>query len=321
METKKLTEGGLLASLLIVIGIVMMLSGVGYWLYLDLIAPIIMALIDLRSGKKVSMIVAFSVICITFLIQGDLVAMLYLIQAFAFGLLCSCLLQYKFGLMEDLMLSSIMGCLLMLGLDRLLVMLTGVSLLDEVPIEVATFLSKEQLEVFYYIMIAATPVASMLFVYIGSLLLGNRLRLLKKSQEEKYKQVRYYMHLSPWIYCSSKTVIISVLGVIITSFIAMCLEKGYLKALFVCFAVSLLYFLLQDLMKLIVNYGYQVFGKYRILIPFIHLGMFVALFTHFIVTSVVLVLLGSIIDYKTKMRQQKSKQLKWYLVHHPKIVS
>lgn len=311
METKKITEGGMLTALMVTVGMTMTFSGIGYWLYLDLMAPVMIALLHLRCGQRTGIIAACSTGCLTFLIFGDMVLFLYLMQALLMGLICSTLIQSKQDLMEDLVMESLACCVLTLILDKITALLTGVSLLDDLPsIRMADF-SPYALEVFYYLAIASVPLVSGMAIYIGTLVAGKYLHLLGEGQVLKYNQVRFYRALAPWIYCSDKMVRVGTVGLVSVGIVAWQLERGYLKALLLCTMIILLYFILQDAMKVIVIYSHERGGKCRWLAPLVQGSLLVALLVAFKVTALGMMGMALVVNKKYKIKTKKKVELQW----------
>lgn len=95
VETRKLTEGALLSALQVVLGMIFVLSGVGYGVYMEMILPIMMAMIYLRCGLKTSILAGINTLLIVTFALGDLVSVVYMSQALVFGLLCGVLIRRR----------------------------------------------------------------------------------------------------------------------------------------------------------------------------------------------------------------------------------
>lgn len=319
MEAKQLTTGGMVTALLVTLSMLFLMSGVGYYIYLDMIAPIMITLIHLKCGSKVSLMTAISSLCIVFFVQGSLLALIYLVQAFIFGEICGYLLKKTYGLLEDMMLASLGGCLVTLMLDRGIAILSGVSILDDLPAFLSFGLSEEYFLVVYYIAIAAVPIVSLLLVYLGSLFIGRYLHLLDKKQLQKYKMVRNYPYLAPLIFCQPKTIKWGSIWAFVCFKAGHMLPKGYLKAFFLCSGIILAYFILQDLVKFMTTYVFVHSGKKRSVILLMHVGMIIGLIYQFKLMSFILAVLAIVLDSKSSMRAEKQLQLQGYLKNHPKL--
>lgn len=303
------------AALLVVIGMCMLMTGPGYWLYLDIIAPIVITLIDLKCGSKVSFLTAISSLCLVFLVQGSILSSVYLVQAFVYGGICGWLLKRQLSFMEDMLLGSLAGLLMALGFDRVIMVMTHVSLLEDIPAFFAGVLPMTQMQVFYYFAIASVPIVSVLMVYFGSLVMGHYLHLLNAKQCEKYKQFRYYRYLAPWIYYPAHTVMISSLVGGSFLWLGTYFDKGYVKAIFICSTTIIGYFVLQDCWKLLTSYSYSRFGK-RHYAMMVQGSLLVGLCFQFKWCAVLMIGLSLGIERKTHFRQKQAKTLQWYLKHH-----
>ena len=306
------------AALLVVIGMSMLMTGPGYWLYLDIIAPIVITLMDLKCGSKVSFLTAISALCLVFLVQGSILSSVYLVQAFLYGGICGWLLKRKMTFIEDMLLGSLAGLLMALGLDRVIRVIAHVSLLEDIPAYLTEGLSRIQIQVIYYFAIAAVPIVSVLIVYFGSLVMGYYLHLLNTRQCEKYKQFRYYRYLAPWIYCPARTVVISSLAGISFLWLSTYFSKGYMKAVCICSSIIIGYFILQDCLKLLTSYCYSRFGK-RYYAMMIHGGLLAGLCVQFKWCALLIIGLSLGVEHRTQFRHNKAKALQWYLKHHPRL--
>lgn len=261
MSIKEITQGGMITALLVVLGICMSIIGGGYWLYLDMMAPILIVLTYLKCGNKVGGMVSFSTLCLIFLLQGDIGGCVYLMQSFGLSFICAQLLRKKYGMMEDMLLASLGGCLLIFIFDPFIKVLTGVSLLDDLSLYGLKEWSVNQINLIYHVSIVAVPLVSMLMIYIGSLLLGNYLHLLDATQGKKYKQIKYYKQLSPWIYCSTQTIQYSLVSIVAIGFLTPYLKRGYIRTLCISVAIILLYFVVQDLIKRCMVNAFRYVGE------------------------------------------------------------
>jgi len=150
VTTKQLTTGGMVAALLVALSVLFLMSGIGYYIYLDIIAPIVITLINLKCGSKVSLMTAVSSLCIVFFVQGSFIALIYLMQAFIFGEICGYLLKRQYGFLEDLIIASLGGLMVTLLFDIAIATFTGVSLLDDLPSFLSMGLSDALFLVVYY---------------------------------------------------------------------------------------------------------------------------------------------------------------------------
>lgn len=317
VETRKLTEGALLSALQVVLGMSFVLSGVGYGVYMEMILPIMMAIIYLRCGLKTSILAGINTLLMITFALGDLVSAVYMSQALVFGLLCGVLIRRRNHLQDDLMLASLIGCAFLLILDFLTARLIGISLLDSEGLdEIIEYLrperAKELTQIIFYMSIAAVPISSVLITYLGSLFVGQRLGVLKGISKQKYQLLRHYKDLYPYSYHSRKMSYFAIGGLLGCAFIWPFARGNYLKALVASSGIILLYFVLMDFMKLIDQYLVET-GKTPIMISVLHIGVIFLLVKAFKLVSCSIILAGCMIDYKTPIRKRQQEMLSSYL--------
>ena len=324
VETRKLTEGALLSALQVVLGVIFILAGVGYGLYMEMILPIMTAIIYLRCDLKTGILAGVNTLLLVTLGLGDLVSTVYMSQALVFGLLCGMLIGSINQLQDDLMLASLIGCVFLLILDFLTARLIGVSLLDSEGIdEMVQYWVPERAEqitqAVLYMSIAAVPVSSVLITYLGSLFIGHRLGILRGVSRQKYQLLRQYKGLYPYSYHSRKMTRTALVGILVCAFIWPYARGNYLKALIASSGIILLYFLLMDFMKLIVQYLVEK-GKSPMMISLLRIGVIFLFIEAFKLTSCSIILVGYMIDYKTPIRERQQQMLSSYLkrVNHAK---
>lgn len=316
LDTKKMITGALLSALQIVLGLTCMATGVGYGLYLQLLAPILMTLVHLKCGLKIGLLASCNTISITFICLGDGVMAVYLVQALFFGMICGEIIQRESSIMEDLLIASLLGSCMLLILDRLTASLIGTSLLDKDNSLFGGLLTGSIAEVWFYITIAAVPIATVLFTYIGSLILGKRLGLLNQKAYQKYKMLRFYPYLARYMYYSKKESFLATVGILVSFLLSQWVNRPYLKAWLMTTCIILLYFTLQDALKLVGEGVYQWIGKKLIGVQLVQLLCFIGFLVRFQWTVCSLLLISFFVDYKWQIREQQTKYLYWQLQHH-----
>ena len=316
MEIKKITEGGMLSALQIVLGLILIPTGIGYSFYVEMVLPITMVVIYLRCGMKVSGLAGMNTFLILGFVFGNIALAIYAIQALGFGFLTGYVLGNKQNILDDLMIESLIGCAFLLVLDLFTAQLLGHSLLDydgidEMVLEIWPDAHQMTIQVFYYLSIAAVPVACVLISYIGSLVLGARLFLLRGRVKKKYYFIKHYKVLSPFAYHGQKYIRYAILGLLVDGLLWPYAKSNYLKAWIACSGAILLYFILLDLSKLIGQYILQRWRKPLGLVIY-HMVLLISFVNAFRWTCYLVILIGSYIDVKTTIRQQQAKQLDAY---------
>ena len=310
-----MVTGALLSALQIVLGLTCMATGVGYGLYLQILAPILMTLMHLKCGLKMGLLAACNTIGITFICLGNGVAAIYLVQALCFGVICGEMLQKESSLMEDLLVASLLACCMLLILDHLTASLIGTSLLDEDNSLFVSLFTGNMAEAWFYMTIAAVPIATVLFTYIGSLILGKRLGLLNQKAYQKYKMLRFYPYLARYMYYSKKESYLGAVGILGSFLLGQWVKWPYLKAWLMTSCIVLLYFVLQDALKLVGEGTYQWLGKKLIVVQLVQLLFFIGFVVQFKWAVCSLLLVSFFVDHKWHIREQQTNYLNWQLKH------
>ncbi|MBP3888747.1 MAG: hypothetical protein J6F30_14050 [Cellulosilyticum sp.] len=316
MKTKHITEGGILSALQIVLGLILIPTGIGYSLYVEMILPITMALIYLRCGRKISMIAGFNTLLLVAFGFGNIGIAVYAFQGLGIGFLTGYVLEKNQGVQDDLILESLMGCLFVLILDLLTAHILGYSLLDddgitEMVLEMIPGADANIIQSVYYLSIASVPVAAVLVSYIGTIVLGYRLGLRQTIIKEKYHFMKYYKELVPFSYQGKRMAKYTLLGLIINGMLWPYVSQSYLKAWIACSSAILAYFSLMDLSKLI---GQFIVERYKrpILLLGYHFVLLYAFLNAFWWTCWSILIIGTIIDLKTSIREEQEKQLVYF---------
>lgn len=322
MQTKKLTEGALLSAMQVVLGLILMSTGVGYSLYLEIIFPMTAVMVYLRCGAKIGLLSGLNALFIIGFGFGDVVGAVYMLQSLGFGLICGYLICKKGCLQDDLMYASLIGCLFLLILDAMTAGLVGFSLLDrdnmEIFYEYIPNGTEELFEVFFYIMIAAVPIATVLMTYIGGLLLGHRMGLLRGEAAQKYRMIRYFKVVIPHSYHSKRAIKQALIGIISCAALWPFAKGDYMKAIVATSGMVLLYFVLTDLIKLILQYLVDA-GKHPGIVSLTHLGILALLFYAFKMTSCLVIMAGCLIDMKKPVRLRQQQILSCYLLEAKRL--
>ncbi|MBE6024521.1 MAG: hypothetical protein E7231_15310 [Cellulosilyticum sp.] len=317
METNKITEGGMLCALQIVLGLFLIPLGMGYGLYLQVLLPITVTLIYLKCGNKVCLIASINTFLLLMICFGNLAFAVYGVQALGFGYLTGVILSKRRPMQDDLMIESLIGCAFLLILDGMVAKGLGSSLLDydgidEMVLTLWPEANTSVVQIFYYLSIASVPVGSVLMTYVGSLLLGHRLRILQGQIKDKYTFLRQYKFLVPYAYHGEKSMRYALLGLGLNLFLWQYTKWVYLKVWIACSSAILLYFILMDFSKLIGQYILQRW-KNPLWLMIYHFMLVWAFFKFFIWTCCTLIIIGGLVDGLTTIRQQQSRQLAIYI--------
>lgn len=312
METKKITEAGILSAIQIILGLMLIPTGIGYSFYVEILLPITMSLIVLRCGPQMGTLAGLNTIVIIIVCFGNALIGVYGLQALGFGWLTGVVLNKKWSLATDLLVECLVGCLFLLFLDWITARIVGVSLLDDevttLVLEMVPDADTSMLEVAYYLSIAAIPVASVLISYIGSLLVGYRMGILQKTPKEKYWIIRYYKRTIPFVHQNGKLVGYLLGAVFVQWCLWPYLSHPYLKAWAACSNVICLYFILIDEIKLI---GQGILLKWHqpLMVFIYHGSVLLGLVYVFKWTSVLLILVGAYMEKRMHLREKQISYL------------
>lgn len=306
MQTKQLTESAILSAVLIMLSAVFLGTGIGYGFYLDNVVPILIGLIYMRCGLKWSGLAALNSIVITFFVLGRIGGSIWMIQGVLIGLITGHVIMKGRAVLDDLMMASVVGCIIMIVIDCFFSGILGVSILEQISLQElglpVDFISPKLQEVALYLGVAALPIGTVIITYIGLLILGNRLRLLGKGGHKKYQVIRGFMKYKPYMYLTDK---ISIIAVIYLGACAVCqpiLTGTYLRAFCMASQYIVLYFLLSDMLSIIDQVIY-ILTRSALLVSFVGLILLMMLIQHFYVMAVALIIIGMGLEQLTKIKK------------------
>ncbi len=195
-KTKKLTEASLLTAIFVVVTIISVGSGIGYGIYLDYIVPLFYFIIYLKCGSKYTVLSAVSGLTIVFVVLGNPGTAIWASQGIILGILCGILSEKKTSLMDDLLLGTLIGSIIMIFIDIYASKLIGYSFIQdfkETIAYMAKYMTKNvpafnnfppefiqnYFSTVFYVSITLIPLGTVVGVYIIGLFAGNRLNILK----------------------------------------------------------------------------------------------------------------------------------------------
>ncbi len=310
METRRLTQSSILSAMLIILSIIFIGTGIGGRIYLDFIVPIVIVIIYLQCGFKWTILGSINTLLVIALGLGRVTASIWMIQSVMLGLLAGSLLKGKRQVMDDLLVASIAGCMIMLFMDCFLKVLTGVSILDAVDMWGLTGY-KEIEEVIYYVGIASLPIGTMMIVYVGSLIGAKHLGILNKNTKIKYKIIKNFFKYKPYIYCSRKYILISVIYLVSVSIIPVG-NVAYVKAFLISTKYILLYFITADCWSIVSQWCY-IKTRSVLITNGILIVMLMGMINAFKLSLYALVGMGIIMDYQINIKEKQAKVLECLL--------
>ena len=267
MEVKKLTESAILSSLFIVCSIIFVSTGLMYGFYLDIIVPIFIAIIYLRCDFKYTILAMITCVTIIGLVLGDIASAIWMSQSMLIGVMCGNLLNRKTKIFDDLVFLSIFSSIIIILIDIYLSKLTGFGLLESANETIVMIneifdiskISSQLIDMSIYLSIAAIPLGTALFCYIGTLIVANKLNILKENSKDKFNIGKNIRNNVSSMYCSKKVSFMSIIYIILITIIDYSnikIEIVYLEMLLQVIKYVLYYFVLKDLLSYIKIYTY-----------------------------------------------------------------
>ena len=327
-KTKKLTEASLLTAIFVVVTIISVGSGIGYGIYLDYIVPLFYFIIYLKCGSKYTVLSAVSGLTIVFVVLGNPGTAIWASQGIILGILCGILSEKKTSLMDDLLLGTLIGSIIMIFIDIYASKLIGYSFIQdfkETIAYMAKYMTKNvpafnnfppefiqnYFSTVFYVSITLIPLGTVVGVYIIGLFAGKRLNILKGETKKKYNIIRHFGTFSRMTYCSRN---LFYLLVIYTMSFSLMNKYGiktniaYIDTIMNCFYYSGLYFLIRDSVAGIQGYMLskgKSMGQVR-LFTLLYLFM---LISYFWVAAIVAIIYFMTIDMKYGLREIYGEKL------------
>lgn len=327
-KTKKLTEASLLTAIFVVVTIISVGSGIGYGIYLDYIVPLFYFIIYLKCGSKYTVLSAVSGLTIVFVVLGNPGTAIWASQGIILGILCGILSEKKTSLMDDLLLGTLIGSIIMIFIDIYASKLIGYSFIQdfkETIAYMAKYMTKNvpafnnfppefiqnYFSTVFYVSITLIPLGTVVGVYIIGLFAGNRLNILKGETKKKYNIIRHFGTFSRMTYCSRNLFYLLVIYTMSFSLMnkyGIKTNMAYIDTIMNCFYYSGLYFLIRDSVAGIQGYMLskgKSMGQVR-LFTLLYLFM---LISYFWVAAIVAIIYFMTIDMKYGLREIYGEKL------------
>lgn len=308
METKKLTQAAMLSALFVVCSITIMGTGIGYAFYLDMIVPVFISLIYLKCDYKFTLLSASTSLLITILVIGDVASGIWMIQSMLLGLVCGILIVKDTTIMDDIFCSAIFACFIMVLIDIYFSGLLGYSFLKDFQVYVDKVPLDENLkQVIFYCLVAALPVGTIIFTYVASILLGNKLGLLNQYADFKFNILRNFKSYYSYLCCSKKNInkgIIFIVIMMILGRVNFKVNHVYLKSILISIQYIVLFTVIKDSFVFIRRYVYMK-TKSGLLDLGITFGVLYLLVKKFSITTIIMIICNLIINKKSSMREKQ----------------
>ena len=327
-KTKKLTEASLLTAIFVVVTIISVGSGIGYGIYLDYIVPLFYFIIYLKCGSKYTVLSAVSGLTIVFVVLGNPGTAIWASQGIILGILCGILSEKKTSLMDDLLLGTLIGSIIMIFIDIYASKLIGYSFIQdfkETIAYMAKYMTKNvpafnnfppefiqnYFSTVFYVSITLIPLGTVVGVYIIGLFAGKRLNILKGETKKKYNIIRHFGTFSRMTYCSRNLfylIVIYTMSFSLMNKYGIKTNMAYIDTIMNCFYYSGLYFLIRDSVAGIQGYMLskgKSMGQVR-LFTLLYLFM---LISYFWVAAIVAIIYFMTIDMKYGLREIYGEKL------------
>ena len=327
-KTKKLTEASLLTAIFVVVTIISVGSGIGYGIYLDYIVPLFYFIIYLKCGSKYTVLSAISGLTIVFVVLGNPGTAIWASQGIILGILCGILSEKKTSLMDDLLLGTLIGSIIMIFIDIYASKLIGYSFIQDFK-ETISYMAKymtknvpafnnfppefiqNYFSTVFYVSITLIPLGTVVGVYIIGLFAGKRLNILKGETKKKYNIIRHFGTFSRMTYCSRNLFYLLVIYTMSFSLMnkyGIKTNMAYIDTIMNCFYYSGLYFLIRDSVAGIQGYMLskgKSMGQVR-LFTLLYLFM---LISYFWVAAILAIIYFMTIDMKYGLREIYGEKL------------
>lgn len=298
----------MLSALFVVCSITIMGTGIGYAFYLDMIVPVFISLIYLKCDYKFTLLSASTSLLITILVIGDVASGIWMIQSMLLGLVCGILIVKDTTIMDDIFCSAIFACFIMVLIDIYFSGLLGYSFLKDFQVYVDKVPLDENLkQVIFYCLVAALPVGTIIFTYVASILLGNKLGLLNQYADFKFNILRNFKSYYSYLCCSKKNInkgIIFIVIMMILGRVNFKVNHVYLKSILISIQYIVLFTVIKDSFVFIRRYVYMK-TKSGLLDLGITFGVLYLLVKKFSITTIIMIICNLIINKKSSMREKQ----------------
>lgn len=327
-KTRKLTEASLLTAIFVVVTIISVGSGIGYGIYLDYIVPLFYFIIYLKCDFKYTTLSALSGLMIIFAVLGNPGTAIWASQGIILGMLCGILSEKKTSLMDDLLLGTMIGSIIMVFIDIYASKLIGYSFIQDFK-ETITYMSsymtknvptfknlppeflKSYFGMVFYLSITLIPLGTVVGVYIIGLFVGNRINVLKGETKKKYNIIRHFRTFSRMTYCSRNLFYIMIIYTMTFSLMnkyGIKTNIAYIDTIINCFFYAGLYFLIRDSIAGIQGYMLSRGKKMSQVRLFTILYLFI-LMSNFWIAAILAILYFMTIDMKYGLREVYNEKM------------
>lgn len=295
VDTKNLTKASLLSSLFIIITLIFVSTSIGCSFYLDFIASTYYALVYLSCKMKYTILSAITSLLIILLVLGNIAIFIWASQSIILGIICAYFISKDTTILDDIVISSIFGIIVMVFIDIYFSKIIGYSFINEAKIIVESY----NIENILYLVIATVPLGTILSIFISTFFVADKLNFLKGHAKRKLLTLKNIKVTLKFMCCSNNlyyAMIIFIIFVEILNYYEIYIFKTFFMASkYVC-----IYFVLRDSYSDIQNY--LLFRKINIrFLSIITIPLLVFMFKLTFIALVILdILLIKFIKIKSK---------------------
>ncbi|WP_291584107.1 DUF2232 domain-containing protein [Clostridium sp. UBA6640] len=307
-KTKDMVEAAMLSALFVVLSVIAIGTGIGYSLYLDVMVPLIISLIYLKCGFKYTALSAITSLTIIILVIGDIGAGIWMSQSMILGLMCSVFIEKDSEIIDDIVYCSIFACILMIFIDIYFSKLIGYSFIKEFEGYANSWSFKYiKPQVILYVLVACVPAGTVVATYLGTLVIGKKLKLLNEYGNEKFKLIKNYRKVGYYM-CGSRNIII--MGITYLALLEVLnllnynIEIVYIRVIAISIKYILLYIVLKDANSFIGKFLYMK-TRSKLLFSLVNLSTVIFLVIEFKITSWLMILGNIIINLSLDMRNKQ----------------
>ena len=323
MNTKNITYSAVFSAIFILLSIIAIGTGIAYTLFLDIIVPIYICIVFFKLDRKYAVFMSITSLMIVFFILGNVVAAVWMAQGMIIGFICTLFISRDSCIFDDLLFSSILATFVIIFVDIYFSTLTGYSLIkdsEEILKTVVNTLSSYNphmvLPDYYssliiYLSIATIPVGTVMVVYLGSMILGNKLMILDENTKRKFNIIKQFNRYGSLLCCSKEAYRFSIIYVAIVELIKVCnieISIDYLRIVIMSMEVIFFYFIVKDSLSFVMKY-IIIRNKSMVLYKILSILSVFLLLTNFKITVLLLIISSWIINNKIHLRQRQIKAL------------
>lgn len=315
MNTRKITYGGVYTAMIIALGLtIFYITGtMGLQFYADMACPILIGVLSIICGTKVATIGGGIATLLVMFYTGDFISTICMLQSLFIGVATAKLITSDTTIMDDILISALIGVFVMLAFDVVTATLFDISVLDtdDMTKAVADMLggSQQMLDFALYLAVSSIPIGTVIISYIGIMFIVNRLgiRVEENQGKRKIKLTKDFRKIYPYCYLSRGVNTACIVMIAIEGLLLPYVTAKYPSAFIYVSIIVIGYFVLMDYFKLI-SYHMVMSKRPAGASALLKLSMIGVMCMNIIVGLAFVIVSGLVIDKKQNYRK-KTKEL------------